>query len=60
MLMGSVVLLDRQQQHIVVLFINSVCCVMYSAGSGVKRVHVVWHEMFVCVHVCIAPFDVVC
>ena len=41
----------------VMLFICNSCCVLYSAGSGVKRVHVVWSglrmRLFVCVHVCI-------
>ena len=33
-------------------------CVLYSSGSGVKRVHIVLSELrmklFVCVHVCIS------
>ena len=41
----------------VMLTICSSNCVLYSAGSGVKRVHVVLSvlrmRLFVCVHVCI-------
>ena len=38
------------------LSIYSSSCVLYSAGSGVKRVHVVFSGLglFVCVHVCIS------
>ena len=39
------------------VFICSASCVLYSTGSGVKRVHVVLSglrmRLFVCVHVCI-------
>ena len=46
------------------LSICSASCVLYSAGSGVKRVHVVLSglRIFVCVYVCIScrSFDVVC
>ena len=42
----------------VMLSICSSSCLLYSAGSGVKRVHVVLSELnmrlFVCVHVCIS------
>ena len=42
----------------VMLSICSSSCVLYSAGSGVKRVHVVMFvlrmRLFVCVHVCIS------
>ena len=42
----------------VMLSIYSSSCVLYFAGSGVKRVHVVlsvlWMRLFVCVHVCIS------
>ena len=40
----------------VLLSICSSSCVLYSTGSGVKRVHVVlsWLRLFVCVHVCIS------
>ena len=42
----------------VMLSICSSSCVLYSAGSGVKRVHVVLSglrmRLFVCVHVCIS------
>ena len=42
----------------VMLSICSSCCVLYSAGSGVKRVHVVLSglrmRLFVSVHVCIS------
>ena len=41
----------------VVLFICNASCVLYSAGSGVKRVNVVLYGLkmrwFICVHVCI-------
>ena len=41
-----------------VVFICSASCVLYSVGSGVKRVHVVLSglrmRLFVCVHVCIS------
>ena len=39
------------------LFIFNASCVLYSVGSGVKKVHVVLSglrmRLFVCVHVCI-------
>ena len=42
----------------VMLSICSSSCVLYSVGSGVKRVHVVlsglWMRLFVRVHVCIS------
>ena len=42
----------------VILSICKASCVLYSAGSGVKRVHVVLSglrmRLFVCVHVCIS------
>ena len=42
----------------VVLSICSACCVLYSAGSGVKSVHDdlsgLRMRLFVCVHVCIS------
>ena len=42
----------------VVLFICNTSYVLYSAGSGVKRVHVVLSglriRLFVCAHVCIS------
>ena len=40
----------------VILSICSLSCVLYSAGSGVKRVHVVLSglRLFVRVHVCIS------
>ena len=42
----------------VMMYICSSCCVLYSAGSGVKRVHVVLSglimRLFVCVHLCIS------
>ena len=40
------------------MYICSSCCVLYFAGSGVKRVHVVLSglimRLFVCVHLCIS------
>ena len=46
------------------LFICSASCALYSAGSGVKRVHVVLSgvrmRLFVCVHVCISCLLLLC
>ena len=48
----------------VVLFICSASCVLYAAGSGVKRVPVVLSGLkmrsFVCVHVCISVGMIEC
>ena len=50
-------LLEYQFARSVMLSICSSRCVLYSAGSGVKRVHVVLSRLrimlFVCFHVCI-------